>query len=101
MTGGEGAPGAGSLVDAFADFTGSVASREVPLPWGPAQVWDVGTGKPVVLLHGIAGGRRTLFRLVPLLAATRRVIVPPLRGEDSPAPRATFPRILDDLARLL
>lgn len=90
-----------SLVDAFADFVGSVASREVDLPWGRAQVWDEGQGRPIVLLHGIAGGRRTFFRLVPLLAATRRVIVPPLRGEDTPAPRATWEEMLDDVARLL
>jgi len=96
-----GGPGGGGLVDAFADFTGSVAYREVDLPWGRAQVWDVGEGRPVVLLHGIAGGRRTLFRLVPLLAGSRRVIVPPLRGEDRPAPHATWNDLLDDLARLL
>lgn len=90
-----------SLVDAFADFVGAVPYREVGLPWGRAQVWDMGAGRPVVLLHGIAGGRRTLFRLVPLLARTRRVIVPPLRGEDIPAPRATWEDLLSDLARLL
>jgi pimeloyl-ACP methyl ester carboxylesterase len=88
-------------VDAFADFVGSVKSREVDLPWGRAQVWDEGQGRPIVLLHGIAGGRRTFFRIVPLLAATRRVIVPPLRGEDMPAPRATWEEMLDDVARLL
>jgi len=96
-----GASGAHGLVDAFADFVGSVTSREVDLPWGRAQVWDEGQGRPIVLLHGIAGGRRTFFRLVPLLAASRRVIVPPLRGEDIPAPRATFEEMLDDIARLL
>lgn len=102
MTGSGGASGAGqSLVDAFADFVGSVPSRGVDLPWGRAQVWDVGAGRPIVLLHGIAGGRRSFFRLVPLLAATRRVIVAPLRGEDVAAPRATFADLLDDVARLL
>ncbi|MFI5403184.1 MAG: alpha/beta fold hydrolase, partial [Planctomycetota bacterium] len=88
-------------MDAFADFVGNVPYREVELPWGRAQVWDQGAGKPVVLLHGIAGGRRAFFRLVPLLAASRRVIVPPLRGEDMPAPRASFEELLTDLARLL
>jgi pimeloyl-ACP methyl ester carboxylesterase len=101
VTGGEGAPGANALVDAFADFVGSVASRDVELPWGRARVWDTGAGRPIVLLHGIAGGRRAFFRLVPLLAGGRRVIVPPLRGDDVPAPRATFPEMLDDVARLL
>jgi pimeloyl-ACP methyl ester carboxylesterase len=78
-----------------------VASRGVDLPWGRAQVWDAGQGPAVVLLHGIAGGRRTFFRLVPLLARKRRVIVPPLRGDAVAAPRATFREMLDDLARLL
>jgi pimeloyl-ACP methyl ester carboxylesterase len=90
-----------SLIDAFADFVGSVPYREVALPWGQAQVWDVGTGRPLVLLHGIAGGRRPFFRLVPLLAKSRRVVVPPLRGEDVPAPRATWQDLLGDVARLL
>jgi len=89
------------LVDEFADFIGSVPYREVDLPWGRAQVWDMGTGRPVVLLHGIVGGRRPFFRLVPLLAANRRVIVPPLRGEDVPFPRATWEDHLGDLAGLL
>jgi 3-oxoadipate enol-lactonase len=89
------------VTDEFADFVGEVTSREVELPWGRAQVWDVGEGRPIVLLHGIAAGRRVFFRLVPLLAKTRRVIVPPLRGETSAAPEATFPDLLLDLARLL
>jgi len=97
----EGVSGAGSLVDAFADFVGQVPCRDVELPWGRTQVWDAGAGPPVVLLHGIAGGRRPFFRLLPLLAEQRRVIVAPLRGEDLPAPRATFPQLLDDLGRLL
>lgn len=90
-----------SLVEEFADFVGSVPCREVSLPWGRAQVWDVGKGRPIVLLHGIAAGRRTFFRLVPLLAKSRRVIVPPLRGEDLPEPRATWDAMLDDVAALL
>ncbi|MGH7162115.1 MAG: alpha/beta fold hydrolase, partial [Planctomycetota bacterium] len=69
-----------SLVDAFADFVGSVPSRRVALPWGECRVWDTGAGRPVVLLHGIAASRRVFFRLVPLLAARRRVVVPLLRG---------------------
>ncbi len=97
----EGASGAAGLVDAFADFVGAVPCREVELPWGRTQVWDAGAGRPVVLLHGIAGGRRAFFRLLPLLVERRRVIVAPLRGEDLPAPRATFAQMLDDLARLL
>jgi 3-oxoadipate enol-lactonase len=91
----------GSLVDAFADFVGTVRCREVDLPWGRAQAWDEGEGEPLVLLHGLAAGRRSFFRLVPLLARARRVIVPPLRGEDLPAPRATWAQLLDDVRALL
>jgi 3-oxoadipate enol-lactonase len=90
-----------SLVDDFADFVGSVPYREVELPWGRTQVWDAGSGRPIVLLHGLAAGRRTFFRLVPLLARERRVVVPPLRGEDRAEPRATHPQLEDDLAALL
>jgi 3-oxoadipate enol-lactonase len=90
-----------TLVDAFADFVGGVDHREVTLPWGETGVWEVGEGRPVVLLHGIAGSRRVFFRLVPLLARTRRVIVPLLRGEDIACPRVTLEGLLDDLAALL
>lgn len=90
-----------SLTDAFADFIGSVRYREATLPWGPAQVWDMGQGRPVVLLHGIAAGRRVFFRLTPQLAERYRVIVPPLRGEVRPAAQATHDELLDDLRALL
>ena len=75
--------------------------REVELPWGRARVWDFGEGEPVVLLHGIAGGRNVFFRVAPLLARSRRVIVPPLRGEDRAWPRMRLEELLDDLAALL
>jgi pimeloyl-ACP methyl ester carboxylesterase len=82
-----------SLVDEFAFFVGRVRST--------AGAWDEGEGAPVVLLHGIAGGRRSFFRLVPLLAKRRRVVVPLLRGEERPEPRATMDDLLDQLAGLL
>jgi pimeloyl-ACP methyl ester carboxylesterase len=85
----------------FADFVGSVTSREVALPFGRTRVWDMGSGPPVVLLHGIAASRRLFFRLVPLLAARRRVVVPLLRGEDLPAPRVTYDDLCEDLRALL
>jgi len=90
-----------SLVDEFADFVGSVPFRETRLPWGTAQVWDMGEGRPVVMLHGIAGGRRPFFRLAPRVAGARRVVVPPLRGEDMPAGDVELDTLLDDLAVLL
>ena len=89
------------LVDAFADFVGGVSCRWVALPWGKAQVWDIGSGPPVVLLHGIASSRRIFFRVAPLLAERCRVIVPMLRGEDMAAPDVTWSDLLDDLAALL
>ncbi|MHC4548516.1 MAG: alpha/beta fold hydrolase [Planctomycetota bacterium] len=89
------------LVDAFAAFVGTVPYREARLPGGKVRVWDMGEGPPLVLLHGIAASRRIFFRVTPLLAARHRVIAPPLRGEDRPAPRATHAALVDDLAALL
>ncbi|MHC4972374.1 MAG: alpha/beta fold hydrolase [Planctomycetota bacterium] len=90
-----------SLPDAFADFIGSVRYAEMTLPWGPTQVWDMGEGPPVVLLHGIAAGRRVFFRVTPQLAGRYRVIVPPLRGDVRPAPHATHDELVNDLEALL
>jgi len=90
-----------SLIDTFAGFIGSVGYRETTLGWGPAQVWDIGEGRPIVLLHGIAAGRRVFFRVAPKLAERYRVIVPPLRGEIRPAPHATHEELVDDLGALL
>ena len=90
-----------SLVDTFAGFVGSVGYRETTLPWGSAQVWDMGEGRPIVLLHGIAAGRRVFFRVAPKLAERYRVIVPPLRGEIRAAPHATHEDLVDDLGALL
>jgi pimeloyl-ACP methyl ester carboxylesterase len=87
--------------DELAGFVADVPYREVALPWGTTQVWDAGDGRPLVMLHGVAGGRRPFYRAVPLLAASRRVVVPLLRGEDRPVRRMTYPDLLDDLAALL
>jgi pimeloyl-ACP methyl ester carboxylesterase len=81
-------------VDDFAAFVGRVESEE--------GAWVTGEkGPPVVLLHGIAGGRRLFFRIVPLLAERFRVFVPLLHGEARPAPKATMGNLLDELAELL
>lgn len=90
-----------SAVDEFADFVGSVPYRAVTLPWGEAQVWDLGTGDPVVLLHGISSSRRVFFRVAPRLAERFRVVVPQLRGEDVPARRVGYEDHAADLAALL
>jgi len=83
-----------NLVDEFAAYVGRVESEE--------GAWVMGEkGPPVVLLHGIAGGRRLFFRLVPLLAERFRVVVPLLHGEARPAPQATMADLLDELALLL
>jgi pimeloyl-ACP methyl ester carboxylesterase len=91
------------LVDAFGAFAGSVPLTAVELPSGPSSVWDTGGGgRAMVLLHGIAGGRRPFFRVVPLLAGRRRVLVPLLRGEERPLRRAaSYAEPCDDLAALL
>ncbi len=89
------------LVDAFAGFVGGVPHRDLALPWGRAPVWDLGSGPPAVLLHGIAGSRRIFFRLAPMLAERRRVVVPPLRGDERPRDDFDFEDLLDDLGALL
>lgn len=90
-----------SPADELAGFVADVPYREVALPWGTTQVWDTGAGRPLVMLHGVAGGRRIFFRAVPALAGSRRVIVPLLRGEDRPVRRMEYADLLDDLAALL
>jgi len=91
-----------SAADEFADFVGSVPFREIRLPWGTTQVWDIGQGRPLVAIHGISGGRRMLYRFVAAaIARRRRVIVAPLRGEDVPALDRSPEPYLDDIAALL
>jgi len=89
------------LADEFAGFIGAVPYRDLALPWGRAPVWDLGRGPPAVLLHGIAGSRRIFFRVAPRIAQHRRVIVPPLRGDDRPRDDFDLDDLLDDLAALL
>lgn len=90
-----------SLTGEFAAFAGAVPRRVLDLPFGRSNVWDLGSGRPVVLLHGIAGSRRIFFRVAPLLARARRVIVPLLRGEEEADPRAELETHLGDIAALL
>jgi len=86
-----------ALVDAFADFVGRVSYAEA----GAGRVWDLGSGPPVVLLHGIAGSRRPFFRVAPRLAERARVVVPLLRGEERPQPCVSWRELADDLGALL
>ena len=90
-----------SFSDEFADFVGQVPHRELTLPFGPTEVWDLGEGPPLVLLHGVAAGRRVFFRSAPLLAKRYRVIVPHLRGETQPDGTLTYEALHDDIAALL
>ncbi|MGQ0614260.1 MAG: alpha/beta fold hydrolase [Planctomycetaceae bacterium] len=92
---------AASLVDAFADFVASVPRRTVELPSGTARVWEAGEGRPLLLLHGIAASRRLFFRVVPLLARRRRLLVPTLQGEEAPLRRVSYEEQADELQALL
>ena len=88
--------------DEFADFVGSVPFRETRLPWGTTHVWDIGSGRPLVAIHGISGGRRMLYRFVAAAVSRgRRVVAAPLRGEDVPALDRSPEPYLDDIAALL
>ena len=90
-----------SPVDRFSAFIASVPCREALLPWGEARIWDLGSGRPVVFLHGITGGRRVFFRVAERLAERRRVVAPLLRGERAPSGRTSLEQHLDDVAALL
>jgi len=88
-------------VDSFADFIASVPTHAYDTPFGRSSYWEMGSGEPLVLLHGISGGRRLFFRVVPLLAQRYRVIVPLLRGEELPARGFSVDDLLDDVGALL
>ena len=90
-----------SLVDEFADFVAHVSTREIELPFGRTTYWEMGEGDPLVLIHGISGGRRLFFRVVPELARHYRVIVPHLRGEEMPDRWTGIDDLLDDVGALL
>lgn len=47
---------------------------------GVLDIVESGTGKPIVLLHSLLADRTIFDRVVPMLARTRRVIVPDLPG---------------------
>ena len=52
---------------------------------------EVGEGRPLILLHGLADSGRTFNRVVPLLARRRRVIIPDLPGHGrSGRPAASY-----------
>jgi len=65
---------------------------------------DVGSGSPVVLLHGFPFNRSLWSEQVDELSKSHRVITPDLRGfgeSDSSAGTATMTRMAEDIAALL
>ncbi|UUU33559.1 alpha/beta hydrolase [Streptomyces sp. CA-210063] len=68
---------------------------------GPLAYRDVGSGPPLVLLHGGLTDHRMWRDLVPALAVDHRVITPDARGHGSSANASKPFRLTDDLAALL
>ncbi|RCX13916.1 pimeloyl-ACP methyl ester carboxylesterase [Fontibacillus phaseoli] len=63
-----------------------------------------GQGETLVLLHGFCGSSAYWERVIPLLAASYRVIAPDLRGHgssDAPLGAYTIEQMADDVAGLL
>jgi magnesium chelatase accessory protein len=60
----------------YRDKTRRITAR--PHEW---SVIDAGEGPPLLLLHGAGGAGHSFRNLIPLLAATHRVIVPDLPGQ--------------------
>ena len=61
------------------------------------RYWLGGEGRPLVLVHGLAGAAWNFTELAPLLAARRRVLIPDLPGHGGTAP-LQVPGGLGDLA---
>ncbi len=64
---------------------------------------DTGSGRPLVILHGLFGSKRNWASIAHRLAAGRRVIVPDMRnhGESPWDPRHDYPAMADDVADLI
>lgn len=68
---------------------------------GVLDIAESGAGKPVVLLHSLLADRTIFDRIVPMLARTRRVIVPDLPGfGGSSSAGATIEGIADRISGL-
>lgn len=68
---------------------------------GVLDIAETGAGKPIVLLHSLLADRAVFDKIVPLLAAERRVIVPDLPGfGGSSSAGATIEGIADRIAGL-
>ncbi|MGF7048343.1 pimeloyl-ACP methyl ester carboxylesterase [Paenibacillus sp. DS2015] len=65
---------------------------------------DQGQGEPIVLLHGYCGSSEYWEKVVPILSAKYRCIVPDLRGHgrsDAPMGAYTIEQMADDILNLL
>lgn len=81
-------------------------TTKIELPGRPSlAVAQQGTGAPLLLLHGFCGSSGYWNRIVPTLAASRRVIVPDLRGhgrsEAPDEPVYAMEDFADDIAALI
>jgi esterase len=78
------------------------SSSPVPRPVDLA-VSDVGTGEPVVVLHGLFGSKRNWATIASRLAGGRRVLTADLRnhGESPWDDRHDYPALAADIAELI
>lgn len=73
----------------------------IELKDGTLDVVEVGSGKPLVLLHSLLADRSVFDRVTPMLARDRRVILPDLPGfGGSSSAGATIEAIADRIAAL-
>ncbi len=90
-------------VRAFPEVAG-VTHRFVDTPRLHVHVAEVGTGEPVVLLHGWPEHWWAWRTVIPLLADDYRIIAPDLRGfgwSDAPSAGYSTEELVDDLVGLL
>ena len=75
--------------------------RSISVRDGVLDIAQTGAGKPIVLLHSLLADRTIFDRIVPMLARTRRVIVPDLPGfGGSSSAGATIEGIAERIAGL-
>jgi pimeloyl-ACP methyl ester carboxylesterase len=65
---------------------GKLAERWLDVKGGRIRYFVAGEGPPLVLVHGLGGSAANWCELVPLLAGTRRLIVPDLPGHGGSDP---------------
>ncbi|MBK7579950.1 MAG: alpha/beta fold hydrolase [Myxococcales bacterium] len=84
------------------DPTGMLGVARTTNVGGTSIAWgELGSGPPLLMLHGLGDSHRTWRRVVPLLAARHRVLMPDLPGHglsgrpDAPYTLAWYARTLD------